>query len=1249
VNARRLRIFISSPGDVGQERLIAARVLERLQGEFAGAVELEPILWEHEPLRASAHFQEQIIPPSETDIVLCILWSRLGTRLPDQFRREDGSHFASGTEWEFEDALRAFRERGAPDLMVYRKTAEPHASISNEAALLQRLEQKRALDTFVDRWFGNPTDSFRVAFHAFDSPDKFETLLETHLRRLIQERLPKHAVGHTEGAAPIQWHRGSPFRGLEAFDVEHAPVFFGRTRAITGIKEALIRQAENGCAFVLVFGMSGCGKSSLVRAGVLPTITQPGVIDGIGLWRWGTLRPSDAPADLHLALAWALCGESALPELADQGLEPHELAALFRQAPERAAAAVQRSLARAAESVSAAEGLTRAPQARLAVLVDQLEEIFTLSSVDARAREGFIAAVTALARSGCVWVIATMRSDFYPLCADLPALAALKEGGGQYDVLPPSFAEIGQIIRCPARAAGLSFEANVATGEHLDERLHEAAARDPEALPLLQFTLDELFQQRSESGVLTIAAYERLGGLEGALARRAEEVFSALEPAVQAVLPGVLRGLVTVGQSGGDAAAARRTPIGSLATTPERRRLLDAFIEARLLVTDRADDGEPVVRVAHEALLRRWPRVQEWLEEDRAFLRTRERVAAQAHRWQEEARNGDFLLAEGKPLADAQDLLARRRDDLDASLVEYTETSWRAVVRTRQRRLGLIGGSGTVFFAVVLGFGVFSFGQWQKADQQKKLALEAVKRLTYDIPKRLIDLPGSRPALRRIFQENVGLLDRIGDARAQEEKRANFGYMGDMWLLLGESEQAAQAYQKSLEIAQRLAQQRRDAPSRWELAVCQTKMGDVRLERGDASGALSFYRRSLQGLQELARRDHGARLRRDLSAGYEKIGDASLALNDLPGALKAYENDLAIATELARGTNSAQARRDLSVSLAKIGDARLAAGDVPAALAMYQRSGALLRELTKQGDALAQRDLAANETKIGDAHMSVGAAGKAQQAYTHALALARKLARDRTNARAQRDLEVSFTKIGDLRLALDDARGSLSAYGNGLVIARDLAVDKSNAAAQEDLKYLYERIRDARARLGDDRGALLAHEQSLAVAAEPLKPAKDAASRRELASLYRETGMTRVERRDLGGALQAYQSALEVCRELAGDGRDAAARRELASAYDRVAYVELLCRRPEVAIAIATEGAALEPREGRLQTTLAHGYLFANQFAKARALCLANRSLRVDDRQTFAGAVLSDFREFRAMGFTHPDMKKLEQLLTRTP
>ena len=109
-----LKVFVSSPGNVAEERLIANRVLDRLAAEFAPEATIEAILWEHEPLLASGTFQTQIIRPAETDIVVCILWSRLGTRLPQQFKRPDGSTYNSGTEFEFEDALEGHKRRARP-------------------------------------------------------------------------------------------------------------------------------------------------------------------------------------------------------------------------------------------------------------------------------------------------------------------------------------------------------------------------------------------------------------------------------------------------------------------------------------------------------------------------------------------------------------------------------------------------------------------------------------------------------------------------------------------------------------------------------------------------------------------------------------------------------------------------------------------------------------------------------------------------------------------------------------------------------------------------------------------------------------------------------------------------------------------------------------------------------------------------------------------------------------------------------
>ncbi len=168
---KTLRFFISSPGDVFEERALASRVIERLQGEYIGRVVLEPVLWEHEPLVATSTFQTQIVKPSETDIVIAILWSRLGTKLPEQFKRPDGSRYESGTEYEFEEAMEGFRQNGKPDLLVYRKTAPPSVRLDDEKDLMERLGQKKKLDAFVDKWFhdkaegttGRGLPSLRVA------------------------------------------------------------------------------------------------------------------------------------------------------------------------------------------------------------------------------------------------------------------------------------------------------------------------------------------------------------------------------------------------------------------------------------------------------------------------------------------------------------------------------------------------------------------------------------------------------------------------------------------------------------------------------------------------------------------------------------------------------------------------------------------------------------------------------------------------------------------------------------------------------------------------------------------------------------------------------------------------------------------------------------------------------------------------------------------------------------------------------
>jgi formylglycine-generating enzyme required for sulfatase activity len=687
-----VRVFISSPADVRPERLKAEQIVARLNREFAYHFRVQAVLWEREPLVATHHFQDpdNIPQPRGMDIVVVILWARLGVPLPqDRFRGAISDEPVTGTEWEFEDALAGAREAGVPHLLLYRKMAEPVSGLGDRSAVQQRLEQLDRVEAFISRWFRSAdAQSFTAASHSFGTTAEFEEQLYEHLHALLE----RHAGAPTEGIT-IRWH-DAPYRGLLSFDYEHAPVFFGRTHARNELRELLERREAAGCAFVLVLGASGSGKSSVVKAGLLPDLMLPGMIGRVGLVRWGLLRPSDGRSDPLDSLAAAILSATALPELAELEYTPKQLAALLREAPAQAALPIRQGLT----AVGKATGLTEAGEARLALVVDQFEELFTVEGFGQEAREAFVAALEALAKSGVVWVVATMRSDFFDRLETLPALASLSTGEARFLLLPPNGAEIGQIIRQPALEAGMRFEFDSTHAMSLDEVIRQAAERG--ALPLLSFLLDQLWQRRADGGLVTFAAYEALGGLEGAIGRRAEEVFLAQPPAVQKELPGILRSLATV-QSG--TVLSRPAPLSQFPEGSAGRALVNALLDpsARLLIADATPAGAQL-RLAHEALLSHWERARLQVAADARDLELRARLEAEADRWRAATRRDKRgRVATGLLLAEARALIARWGSVLPREVREFVAAS-RRVARRRRVRLAAIVTGATIALPVVL-------------------------------------------------------------------------------------------------------------------------------------------------------------------------------------------------------------------------------------------------------------------------------------------------------------------------------------------------------------------------------------------------------------------------------------------------------------------------------------------------------------------------------------------------------------------
>ncbi len=676
------RIFISSPSDVQPERERIEKVVQALNAEIE-SLELEVVRWEDKVYRASATFQDQVTTPAECDLVVCLFWKRLGTPLPEQYAREDGTS-PSGTEYEFEQAIQAARRNPSslPDIFVYRKTAPVHFS---EERLDEERAEKRALDEFWQRWFQDEEGHFLAAFDTFETTDEFARQFERHLRQWLQER--------SRAEWDITLH-GSPFRGLEAFDESHAPVFFGRRQAIERSRARLMAGAEKGSSSLFLIGASGSGKSSLLRAGILPCLRVPDrTAPYVHRWRRVVMSPGQLGTDVATGLARALYADDVLPELrAGDYPDPEGLGALLARSPEDGLRPIVSALDRWANALAEEEGHREPPVTGLLVAIDQFEEIFQL---EPDRRRILIAILNAIAHANRLWLIATLRSDFYPALQADPDSMGLKDKSLTLDVPPPGPGDVREILEGASRAAGLTLESN--EERSLLEEL-ESDASEPGALPMLQFALQALFEARDrDRNLLRLADYDWLGGAAGALATEAERIFTAVEEAPgedkDQALAAVLRRLVEVDIEHRDRAPqARPAPLDEFPPGSTQRRLVEALQEARLLVAY-ANPGSqaPLVRVAHESLFRHWPRAADQIARDHRDLETRARIAQAQHLWMDSpAEERQQRLLRGLPLEEARDLERRWGEQLPEELRSFIARSRRAAKGRRKRRQAMV-------------------------------------------------------------------------------------------------------------------------------------------------------------------------------------------------------------------------------------------------------------------------------------------------------------------------------------------------------------------------------------------------------------------------------------------------------------------------------------------------------------------------------------------------------------------------------
>lgn len=1059
---RTVRVFISSPGDVVVERQRAQRVIERLNGEYANVARFEAVRWETRFYGAHVDFQPQIVEARECDVVIGVLWSRLGTPLSDSFtsliadEHAGGAveRYPSGTAYELLSSIFERKSREAsgtspgPDVYVFRKTAPAVIELGDSAGIDDAQQQWQLLEQFFERWFRGKDGVYKAAYHTFLGVDEFERATEGLLRAWVKDNL--------EGAAAVVWPAtlGSPFRGLAAFDKTHARVYFGRDRKV-GRAIELLRDAGAAAAasgplqpgsrdrfsrpFLLIVGPSGSGKSSLMLAGLAPRLIEPGVVPGVEHWRAAVMRPSDGTNPFD-ALAKALLRDGTTGE--DFGFGPAipELAAsrLLRDEPGRFDDAVVEALDAIGKQEGAAQGYERPLATNLLLLVDQLEDIFSTAITESQRAElaAVLAALTATRR---VWVVATLRGDLYERLISERPWIALKDAGATYDLAPPGPEELEEIVRKSAAAAGLHYEVHPETGVRLDEQLlKDASGQD--ILPLLQFTLNRLFDERQiidDTTLLTYKSYTSLGGLDGAIDQAAEKAIDALGESEKASLPRLLRLLAVPVAEGGEASGARASlTTRSVKSSDARRndasaRLADALVSARILLATRGDaDGGAQIRVAHQRVFESWRRAKEIIADQRDFYRIRDDVEKQQQRWLTGKRVRQLLVPPGVAIAEAEKIATGYRDELPDHLLNFISASGRRA-RWRQRTLM----AATLVFAVVAAVAGWSWNEASiaqiSAERNYRTARDTVDGLIKSFAGRLSRMQGiTVETVEAAFNEIGRSVHDLG-VRAAATDPTFDKTRADLALAFAHTYKKVES-PRAIEIADRGLKHFTELAKRYP--------GNVEYEFGISSAEelISDLKRTSDPVASREAAERALDIRGRLHAADQ--GNATLAIGLTRSLVRAgdLEKDFKRRTNLyddaldlglhwwERRPDDPDLHRELSWALNKHGDQFLRAGRSKAADAntTFAAELCLRRNLYERdnSDTLIQADVSWSLERLGRARQLLGDLVGAENAYIEAIGLRRELLKvDSSNEVWLRDLYIILTRYGLLQIDRDAA------------------------------------------------------------------------------------------------------------------------------------------------------------------------------------------------------------------------------------
>jgi len=1077
-------------------------------------------------------------------------------------------------------------------------------------------EKLTATSQVVNLAGGTDHEVFRVV-HPDSGEERHVNFSATGLKRL-------HAGLQRAGLDPkfFEWPPPNdpdrpPYRGMRALEAKDVGVFFGREAPTIELLAKLRGLRDKPSPRVLVvLGASGAGKSSFMRAGLLPRLAR----DDRHFLVLPVIRPGQD----------ALEGDDGLINALDRASRSVGLPvnrATLRRSVLEAKPNDPAALAETLQQISQAQRTAPLPgeaeesPPTLVMPVDQAEELFQADG--AEAAERFLHLIRALAAREEVplMILFTIRSDSYEHLQISAAMEGVRPR--LFSLAPMPQGNYQMVIEGPAKRlneAGGKLAIEPQLTQRLLEDIQRAGSKD--ALPLLAFTMERLYRDYGGDGDLRLDEYEDMRGINGAIHAAVEQALIAGENDCRlpndrdALLKLLRRGLIPwLAGIDPDSQAPRRRIARASEIPEEARPIIEHLVEQRILATDVNDNGDTTIEPAHEALLRQWGLLKDWLEEDFSALATLESLQRATRDWLANEEADAWLNHSAGRLEEAEAVVARQ--DLQGFLQQDEKRYLRACRRAydersrkeledakalaaaqmtavRRTRIGLMAAIVLTVAAGLLGLAAYLQGEKARAERDRANETLALVRdnlsfMSFELSQSIaayVPTDVSEALTERMTQLVVQLEEQAGASTEDRRARATaLQRRADILLRSSNSDldEVEALLVRSFQLFQSLARESPDVPlHQANLAISHNRLGDIARAQGDLVAAGAAFQAALEIREALvAREPSNAEYQRNLSISHDRIGDVAREQGELAAARAAYEAALEVTEALVAGEPSnAEYQFDLSVSHEYLGYVAWAQGDLAAARSNYE-AGLEIREALVARDptnAQFQHSLSILHPKIGDIARVQGDLAAARAAYEEGLEIAEDLvARDPSNTEYQITLSLSHDKLGDIAGMQGDLTAARTEYEAGLEIRKALvARDSSNAGYQRGLSISHNKIGDIARAQGDLAEARTAYEAGLEIRkALVARDPSSAEYQRDLSISHERLGDIAGMQGDVDAARAAHAAGLEIREALvARDPSNVEYQRDLSISHERLG--DIVRGQGDLAAARAAYEAGLE-------------------------------------------------------------------------